>query len=42
MEVTDSDKHYSLLQSGIDYGRKNFYDTGPWAARKHISTDEEV
>jgi hypothetical protein len=28
-KVIDSDKHSSLLQHEIVYGRKKFYDTGP-------------
>jgi hypothetical protein len=29
LEVTEIDKHTSLLQYGINYGRKKFYSTGP-------------
>jgi len=25
------DKHYSLLRKFVDYGRKKFYNIGPWA-----------
>jgi hypothetical protein len=28
VEMTESDKHPSLLQNGICYGRKKFYSTG--------------
>ena len=28
VEVTDNDKRSSLLRYGINYGRKNFYNTG--------------
>jgi hypothetical protein len=29
VEVTDGDKHSSLLRCEINYGRKKFYETGP-------------
>jgi len=30
VEVTNGDKHPSLLQYGINYSRKQFYVLGPW------------
>jgi hypothetical protein len=39
MEVTEIDKHTSLLQSGINYGKKKFYSTGPqWQYHKLFMT----
>jgi len=31
VEVTDSDKHYSLLRYGFIYDRKTIYDIDVWA-----------
>jgi len=28
------DKHSSLLRKFVNYGRKKFYDIGPWCRRK--------
>jgi hypothetical protein len=32
MKVTDNDKHSSLLQYGVNYDRKQFYDIGRGAS----------
>ncbi len=31
VEVTGNDKRISLLDLIINYGRKKFYNTGPWS-----------
>ncbi len=38
MEVSDADKHYSLINHGTTYGRKMFYSTGTCGLYfKHIT-----
>jgi hypothetical protein len=31
MEKLEKDKHSSLIQKVFNYGRKKFYNIGPWA-----------
>jgi hypothetical protein len=36
--MTDSNKHSSLLQYGIVYGHKKFYNIGAWLYNEQVTT----
>jgi hypothetical protein len=31
LEMPDNDKHSNLLRTFVNYGRKKFYNIGPWS-----------